>query len=243
MSNTPGSKKPQSQLEANIESKLSVGAREAIVLMSDAFRLGCNWGYIKNTHPDYRDVLTALKEEKGAIKMFQAENGAIVMADKNFLTKVVNDVAPGLINADFIKNAEERAKNETESALKFVKKVADGKSPYVKEKDGYQELQLGILSVNQVNEIRLNGVSYPAFRLNLQEALGLLDTLKNAGINVLVRGVKADGAALWGTPFQLGGNSAALEAAYRGLQISDTDTGVFLSVRLRRVPGFQTPKK
>lgn len=233
----------EEQMHENIEKNLSVGAREAIVLMANAFRFGCNWGFIKSSHPNYKDVLQAVKEEKGNVELFQVSNGAVVMARKSYLAQVVNKVIDGLIGPDFVRQSEERAKKESESALKFIRKVADGKSPYVQEKDGYQELQLGIFSTNQVNEIRLNGIAYPAFRLTTKEALGLLDHAKTLGVEVMVRGVQKDGSPVFGTPMQLGGNSAALEAAFRGLEISDTDTGVFMTVRLRHIPGFQKPVK
>lgn len=218
-------------IEDRIEN-LSDGARVAIVLCSNAFRFGGNWGYL-TPGKEFKGYLETLKEEKGNVKVHRVSNGALILADENFLAHNVNAVLPNAINGKFVDMAVKRRNEEQERFSKFLKNVVAGKSKYVKGASGKYALTLGIFSVNDTNQIRLNGKEFPAYKLNLHETLNYLDKLSKQGFKVSVHAVKEDGTAVYDTPFNLGSNSKGLQAVYRGLEISETDTGVFLKIAIQ----------
>lgn len=218
-------------IESRIEN-LSDGAKVAIVLCSNAFRFGGNWGYL-TPGKDFKGYLESLKGEQPNVKAFKVSNGALVLVKENFLATNVNAVLPNAINGKFVDMAVKRRNEEKERFHKFLKNVVAGKSKYAKTGNGKYALTLGIFSVNDTNQIRLNGNEYPAYKINLLETLEFLHELVKAGNKVLVHAVKEDGTAIYDTPFNLGGNSKGLQAVYRGLEISETGTGVFLKISIQ----------
>lgn len=218
-------------IEERIEN-LSDGAKVAIVLCSNAFRFGGNWGYLTPGR-DFKGYLESLKGEKGNVKAYQVSNGALVLVNENFLATNVNAVVPNAINGSFVDMAKKRRKEEQERFNKFLKNVVAGKSKYAKTGNGKYALTLGIFSINDTNQIRLNGNEFPAYKINLIETLEFLNQVAKAGHKVLVHAVKEDGTSVYETPFNLGGNTKGIQAVYRGLEISETGTGVFLKISIQ----------
>lgn len=219
------------ELEKRID-KLSDGAKVAIVLCAKAFRFGGNWGYL-NPGNEFSGYLESLKGEKANVKAFKVSNGAVVLVNEGFLATNVNAVVPNAINGSFVEMAKKRRQEELERFDKFLKSVVSGKSKYVKGAKGSYALTLGILSVNETNTIRLNGKEYPAYKVNVLECLEHLHRLEQQGYKVAVHAVKEDGSSVYDAPFNLGGNSKGLQAVYRGLEISDTQTGVFIKIAIK----------
>jgi hypothetical protein len=211
---------------------LSDGAKTAIVLTAPAFRFGGNWAFILKTKNDYRGYLEALSKEKPNIKAIQVSNGALILSDENFLAYNINAVAPGTINGSFVDMANKRRNEEKEKFQKFIDSVSKGKSNYVKKENGYYELVIGTYSLNDTNLIRLNGIEYPAFKLSLVEVLSHADKLSKSGLSIYARAVTEEGKEIWDKVFNLGSNSKGVAALYRGLEIADSETGVFLTLRL-----------
>lgn len=218
-------------IENRIEN-LSNGAKVAIVLCANAFRFGGNWGYV-TPGKDFKGNLEALKGDRPNVKAYQVSNGALVLVNENFLATNVNAVLPNAINGSFVEKAKARRKDEQDRFNKFLKNVITGKSKYAKTGNGKYALTLGIFSVNDTNAIRLNGTEYPAYKINLIETLEFLNQVAKAGHKVLVHAVKEDGTSTYDTPFNLGSNSKGLQAVYRGLELSETGTGVFLKISIQ----------
>lgn len=218
-------------IESRIEN-LSDGAKVAIVLCANAFRFGGNWGYLL-PDKDFKGYMESLKGERPNIKAYQVSNGALVLVNENFLATNVNAVIPNAINGSFVDMAKKRRKDEQERFNKFLKNVISGKSKYAKTGSGKYALTLGIYSVNDTNAIRLNGTEYPAYKISLIETLEFLNQVAKAGHKVLVHAVKEDGTSVYDTPFNLGSNSKGIQAVYRGLEISETGTGVFLKISIQ----------
>lgn len=219
----------------NIEKKieaLSGGAQLAIVLCANSFRFGGNWGFIRKERKDFRDQLETLKQERPNVRAIPVTNGALILSNENFLAHNVNAVVPNAINGSFVDMANKRKADEKARFQKFIENIAKGKSSYVKSAKGYYELTLGIFSVNDTNHIRINGKDFPAYKLTLMEALDYANQLASTGKQVYARAVKEDGTEVFDKVFNLAGNSKGQQALYRGLEIADSETGLFLTLRL-----------
>ena len=208
---------------------LTDGAKLAIVLCVGAYAFGGNWGYIRR-EDDLQGKLELIREEKGNVNALRARNGALVIADPNFLAYNVNAIVPNAINSSFVELAKKRKEEERTAFMKFLKSVAEGKSRFTKGQNGRYTFNLGIYSINETNLIRQNGIEYPAYKISLNEALGHLAYLAKEGYKVVAHALDENGNDNYDTPFNLGSNSRGLKSIYRGLELADTGTGVFLKV-------------
>jgi hypothetical protein len=224
-------KRVEQKLIQNIDA-LTPGGQTAIVLCAGAFRFGGNWGFIKRSKADFNTMLDTLKQERPNVKAIAVANGALIMCDENFLAHNVNLAVPNAINGSFVEMSNKRRTDERQRFGKFIDNVAKGKSSHVKNAKGFRELTLGVFCVNDTNAIRLNGIDYPAYKLTLLEALDAADKLSALGNKVYARAIKKDGEEVFDLIFNLATNSEGLAALYRGLEIADSDTGLFLTLRI-----------
>lgn len=220
------------QVAAGIE-KMSGAAQTAIVICARAFRFGGNWGYIPKDVQDFKGQIQTLLEDKRNIHVYQVANGALVEAKEAFLGENVNLAVPNAINGSFVEMAKKRRADEQVKYQKFIKSVAEGKSRHLKNKNGYYEITIGIYSVNDTNVIRLNGQDYPAYKLSLIEALEMARLLEQKGLEVYAKAVTQDNKVVFDRVFALASNSKGKTALFKGLEISDSETGVFLTLRIK----------
>lgn len=208
-------------------SQLTEGGRLAIILCANAFRFGGNWGFLRRSKPEFREILEVLKEERPNVRAIPVKNGAIIFANENFLAHNVNYVYPNAINEDFVTLAMRRREEERANFMKFLKSALSG-DKY--KKKGYYEITLGVFCVNEkTNLIRLNGVDYPAYKLTLIEVLDIASRLNR---KVYALAVKEDKTEVFDLIQNLAMNSWGLAALYRGLEIAESDTGAFLTLRI-----------
>lgn len=199
-----------------------------LVHCAGSFRFGGNWGYIRTSHPEFE----TLKEEflgadKNVVTIQKVANGALVLAKREYLSKVANELLPGIIDGNFIQHAKHRESDERKKFLTFVERVLKEKSKHVIKKNGYSELTLGIYSSNEVNAIRINGEDYPAYRLTAQEALkAFMMKGQELGRETFV---KTSDSFIPIKTIQ----SSDWVKVFGGLEISDSDTGVFITLRIR----------
>lgn len=218
------------QLEQNINA-MTDGGKLAIVLCAGSFRFGGNWGFIRGGK-DLKGQIETLKEERPNVKAIPVANGALIQCNENFLAHNVNLAVPGAIGGAFVDRANKRKSEEKARFAKFMKNVETGKSAHVKKGANYSEITFGIFCVNDTNAIRVNGKEYPAYKMTLLETLEFANRLVENGRKVYVRAVKPDGVAVFDEIRNLS-NSKGLQAIYKGLEISETDTGVFITLRIR----------
>lgn len=223
-------KQEKSPIEDRIDNVLTDGGKLAIVLVAHSFRFGGNWAFIKNDDTDYKAKLELLKEEKGSIEAKQLSNGALVLMDRGFLTKNVNAVIPNGINKEFVSKANMRKLEEQEKYTKFVESVLSGKSRFLVDKTSYKELTLGTYCINETNLIKVNGVEYPSYKLSLEE---MLNELRRINVKykrpILVKVVNDAGYGFM--PLETAIKN--YKAIHKGLEIADSNTGVFVSLRLK----------
>lgn len=216
---------------------LSDGGKTAIVLCAGSFRFGGNWGFLPKTTPGYESILETLKTEHKSVTIIAVSNGSLILCDKNYLAFNVNTVVPNAINGDFAAMAAQRNHDEKIRFYKFVKSIHEGKTKgdYIHTlKDGTKEITLGVYSMNDTNRISINGIDYPAYKLTLMEALDSLRQLKNAGHLVQAKAIHPKtGVAGFGDIEQLSLNSNGRIGLYLALEIADSKTGAFLTLRVK----------
>lgn len=211
---------------------LSSGEKLAVVMCANSFRFGGNWAFVKKEHPGYKDILEAIKVEKPNVKLIQVSNGAIVLCAPDFLAFIVNKVIPGAIGGDFFAMAEERRHDERVKFGKFLSSVVEGKSSHIVKKNGFYEVVIGIMSVNDTHAIRIRGHEYPAYKLSLLEVLDFMKLLVSKNYDVYLRAVTPEGVEVYDNAVKLATSGKGVMAVYRGLEIADSDTGVFMVLRL-----------
>lgn len=232
MTRNNGNNNVDPRFQQRIE-QVSAGGQLAIVLCANSFRFGGNWAFLRSNKPDFKENLATLREEHPNVRAFPVSNGALILVSENFLAHNVNKIIPNAIDGAFVDKVTRRRQEERERFVKFLKSVISGKSSYVKAKGGYYELILGVYSTNDTNHIRLNGKDYPAYKLSMIEAIDFADAaLSSIGRKVYARAITEQGKEVFDIAKQLGFNSKGLAALYRGLEISESDTGVFLTLRI-----------
>lgn len=218
------------QLEQNINSMTEAG-KLAVVLCAQAFRFGGNWGFMRTGDANFKETLETLKDEQPNVKFYRLANGALITCKEQFLAYNVNIAVPNAIGVPFAEKAKERKKQEIEKFRRLLTSAMAGKSTHVEKRGRFNELTIGIYCTNEVNTIRLNGKDYPAYKLDLIEALQVAHEWNAKNRVVMASAVDASGDRIFDQIQNLAANSKGLSAIYRGLELSDTGTGVFLKLR------------
>lgn len=218
-------------VDHNIDN-ISEGAKQAIVLCALSYRNGGNWGMMrKAAESQYSEKIALLKQESNNIKAESLSNGCLVLCKESFLTDNINKLVPNAINASYKQMKDERIKEDREKFIKFMEKVIDGKVKSVKNIGGGRELTIGIYSVNKVNTINLNGIEYPAYKVTAPEVISwVAKQFPNRGY---FKTVTPNGHQVFEKAEKILSNQAMMKGVYKGLEISNTGTGVFMTIRLR----------
>lgn len=218
-------------VEKNIDN-ISVGGQQAIINCSAAYRNGGNWGLLREKNDrDYKRKLDELATEKTNVMVETLANGSLILCKEKFLVDSINAIVPGAIDATYQQKREERIKEDRDKFTKFIDSVAAGKAVEVQKIDGGYELVIAIYSLNKVNTIKLNGISYPAYKVTAPEvAKWLMSKCPN---RAYVKCITPDGRQTFELLEKVAKNGAMQKGMYKGLEISDTDTGVFMTLRLR----------
>lgn len=224
------------QLIAKNASKISYGGQVMFMTCVNSFTFGCNWGFVKKNTQDFKDTVEALKEEKQNIHFYRVNNGIMIECNTQYLNHVMNTIFDGKCPINYQQLAERR-KTEPEKFAKWMKSVRKNitKLPYVKQSSisGGYEITCAVCGVNDSHEIRVGGVSYPAFKLSLAEMLMLFST--NPDFANTHIGVQADNGAFTFAPIsQIYGNAEYTKAVYRAGTISESNTGLFIKLWVSR---------
>ena len=217
---TPDVKKNPAQAQANRE-KANVAASRAkqmpesvqyaIVNILPNIVNGAFWGFTDKAGVEKH--IDAIKQANGNLSARLLGNACLLEANPNFLVSAVAKIDPTAITqADLNKMKTAIAEAEVTFEKWLISKA--------KTKAGAQPFggTIGIYCTNDVSTISYKGVNYPAFRVDMQKALGLLGRY---GYKVQVQGQFVDvntaaqsGQALWSSTI-----------------LSPTKTGLFISVQ------------
>ena len=203
----------------------NVALNMAAVAASDSFYVGGNWGFILDTHPDYERILKILNGADNSVHVYNASNGLILVVNPNYLQSVISQVEQ--ITPEIMNRHQTRLTVETKEFQGLINSIYQGNCRYGMRTADYEEYVIGAYSCNNMHKIRLNGVEYPAYNLTILEALKTLRTLtKYVDIYINI----GNGFENLNTVI----NNNMINEVYRGMEISNTMTGAFFTIRVVR---------
>lgn len=205
---------------------LSEGGKLALVKCANAFRLGCNWGFVPQS-VNYKKELEILVEERPSVKLLKVSNGAIVICDEQFLVYNINRALPGVLSEEgYYEISKTRQHDERQNFERWLSKVVSGKKAKgVKDCGDYYEVTVGLYSINEGNLIRVNEIDYPAFRFRLDAVLDYLHEIAHDRVRVAAM---LDGEIKYVTLDECH-DKKVLRGVQEALEISSTMTGVFFT--------------
>lgn len=212
--------------------KLTEGEKTAIVLIEPSFKNGSNWILLPDNDRRTKGYIEDLLTVKKNLVASRVSNGYVVQVDKRFIVNSINSIAGNSLNHRFVDYAQKREKEAKDSFSRFLTRLKDGKVKQAKKIGNGLEITIAVYSLNEVETIRLRGVDYPAYRVTLMEALQAFHELSKEGYVPQVKAKHPNGDTVFDNVFSLASNTNGLKAINEALEISDTDTGVFVTLRL-----------
>lgn len=202
----------------------AVGVNMACVSAANSFYIGGNWGFILNTHPDYEQMYKIMKND-GDVKIYEVENGIIVFVNPNYLHSVLSQVDS--IGQDVLMKHQTRPTEEVAEFQKYLMGVLKDTVKCSTRTPDYDEYVFAIYSCSNLHKLRLNGMEYPAFSLTEVEAIKEISKMrKYLDIYFAVENSFKNISELVG--------DSGIKEVLKGLEISPTMNGVFMTIRVIR---------
>lgn len=166
---SPAPKPQQSSVDAKQLLKLLIDAygETYITLVASILPnlpLGCSWGFFTTRQAKTLGLDTIKSVPDGVHLIPLANNsGYVVLVDFNDLMDRIQKVAP-LFNPGFIQGVINSYQSTVTSAAKLLDRAI---------KKGETTVRMGVLSTNESNTLTIDGVTFPAYRLDLGTILSL----------------------------------------------------------------------
>ena len=194
-------------------SSLPCSVQYAITKVLPYTLVGSFWGFA-----DRKEVVryaSLLKESENHIIARQLSNeDCLLEVDPAYLLGAVNQLSPGLLTVKDLKTIERMQAEAIASFEKFL--IAKGKYRDSETNKSYAGV-VGIYCINEVTTINSQGISFPAFRINMKLALNLLSLY---GYRIYVEGQ-------WLNATQAANAGRAL---WHSTKLSPTKTGIFIKI-------------
>lgn len=167
------------KLIAQNMSKVSAGGQTAFAICANSFQFGCNWGFLKVDTKNFKETIEVLKQEKGNIRVSKMKNGVLIFCNEKYLMYMLNTIMEGKSPVSYPELASRR-KDEFARFDTWLKNLKSGKvrnsNPHIihtKNINGrhFNTVTFALYSVNDSSVIKVNNISYPAFKITFQEAL------------------------------------------------------------------------
>lgn len=191
--------------------QMSESVQYAIVTILPNIVNGAFWGFTDAV--SVKNHIDAIKNSGGNLSARLLGNACLIEANPNYLVSAVAQIDPHAVTqADLTKMKTAMAEAEITFEKFLISKA--------KTKAGQQPFggTIGIYCINDVPTISYKGVNYPAFRVDMQKALGLLGRygykVNVSGSFVDVQTAAGSGQALWSSTI-----------------LSPTKTGLFISIQ------------
>ena len=156
---------------------------EAYVLTEIApqISLGATWGFLHKYEEKYAEKWAQLTRlDKAYVMRKQVSNGCVFVAAPSYLEQLGNKVMPGIIDKTFTDRKKERVANESARFRKYMLRLLKGddtvKSVSMPLAGGHRCITVALFNVNKSDKIFVNTQEYPAFRLDIIEAVCALQT-------------------------------------------------------------------
>lgn len=191
--------------------QMSPSIQYAIVQVLPNIVNGAFWGF--TDMKSIQEHIEAIKNSEGKIVARQLGNACLLEVTPQYLIQAVGQIDP---NAVTQKDVQVMTQKRAEAQIAFEKfLISKGKTS---EKTGKMFAgTIGIYCTNDVTTINYKGISYPAFRVDMATALGLLNKY---GYQIRVNGqfVSAQQA------------SQAGQALWSSAVLAPTKTGLFVDI-------------
>ena len=166
-----------------------------------------------------------MRSAGNSVRMVEVSNGFIVFVDPKYLQNVISQVEQ--ITPDIMGKHQSRTQMETGEFQNFLMSALKGQNKYMRRQANFEEYVIGLYSCNNLHKIRMNGIEYPAYSLTVLEALKQLSQLtKYVDVYVSVENTFEDLRTII--------SNNQMDAVNKGLEISPSRTGAFLTVRFVR---------
>lgn len=209
------SQTPETRERANVSAsrakQMPESVQYAIVTILPNIVNGAFWGFTDKAGVEKH--IDAIRQAQGNLSARLLGNACLIEANPNYLVSAVAQIDPNAVTqADLNKMKNAMAEAEISFEKWLISKA--------KTKEGAKQFggTIGIYCINDVSTITYKGVNYPAFRVDMQKALGYLGKY---GYKVQVQGQFVDVQ----TAAQAG------QALWSSLTLSPTKTGLFINVQ------------
>lgn len=203
--------KDKANASAQRAKQMSPSIQYAIVQVLPNIVNGAFWGF--TDMKGIQEHIEAIKGSEGKIVARQLGNACLIEVTPQYLIQAVGQIDP---NAVTQKDVQVMTQKRAEAQIAFEKfLISKGKSS---EKTGSKFAgTIGIYCTNDVTTINYKGTSYPAFRVDMITALGLLNKY---GYNIRVNGqfISAQQASQSG------------QALWSSTVLAPTKTGLFIDI-------------
>lgn len=195
--------------------QLPPSVQYAIVTVVPNIINGAFWGF--TDMQDIQEHTEQLKQDKNIVAR-KLGNSCLIEVEPSYLLKAVQAGDPNAItkkDVDVMQNAIAEAKHSFNRFLIQKGKTAEPGKLFAGT--------IGIYCTNNVTTISYRGVNYPAFRVNIADALTALNYF---GYEIRVGGQFVN-------PMQASNMGQAL---WESLSLSPTKTGIFMNIRCKLTP-------
>lgn len=202
----------RAEIAAQKAKQYSPSVQYAIVTVLPNIMNGVFWGF--TDMKGIMEHLDAIRNSGSNIIARQLKNDCLLEVNPAYLLKAVQAIDPTAIKKE---DQEIMLRKRAEAQVAFEKfLISKGKeSARTGRKFGGT---IGIYCVNEITTISYKGVSYPAFRVSIDEALSLL---RKYGYQIRVGGSFVTADTAYG----------AKENLWKSMTLSPTKTGIFIDVK------------
>lgn len=209
--NNPQGTRDRAAASASRAKQMPESVQYAIVTILPNIVNGAFWGFTDKAGVEKH--IDTIKSAGGNLSARLLGNACLIEANPNFLVSAVAQIDPKAVTQADLENMKKKMAEAEVSFEKFL--ISKGKTKQGQKPFGGA---IGIYCINDVTTISYKGVNYPAFRVDMQKALGLLGRY---GYKVQVQGQFMDAMSA--------ANSG--QALWSSCTLSPTKTGLFINVQ------------
>lgn len=173
-------KKLEAEYRANAN-KVPLAAQQMMIQCHSALYWGGSWSLISNNDADYdacEAIVAELSTYGNGVRAWKVCGGLLLTAPPEWLIGVMMTLAPTFFSEhcnDFKERATGVAREERQLFLNYWQKATSGGNDCfaTNTKEGVHKLSgtIGVYCTNSVNNIAVNGITYPAFKLTADQLL------------------------------------------------------------------------
>lgn len=188
------------EVTSNI-TKVSDCDATALILTTPAFGFGGNWALLPKTKSDYADIMNIISEEikkdmtsgkQKKASLYKVKGGSVLTVNPAWIDNTMKLLAPKTYAQGrdrFMSKVLETQKTEPAICAKLLSKIASGKVPEFKKVQGGYKGWFGLYCTNSQNVLSVNGVPFPAVKLDVVTFANICESLSSkVAVHVVIAG-------------------------------------------------------